>query len=95
MKLIDIEFDELHFEDASMSDEKKDVATKVLTGMKDGKKTGKCETCGYDSNDNELFNCESCGKPICTDCYNLTDDFEMICNDCVKSKGLTSDDLQV
>ncbi len=77
-----------------MPDEKKDVAEKVLEGMKSGKITGKCETCGYDSADNELFNCESCGKPICTDCYNMTDDFEMICEDCLKAKGLSSDDLQ-
>jgi hypothetical protein len=78
-----------------MPDEQKDVTEKVLAGMKDSRKTGRCETCGYDGQDNELFNCESCGKPICTDCYSMTDDFEMICQDCVRARGLTSDDLQV
>ncbi len=77
-----------------MPDEQKDVAEKVLTGMKDSKKTGRCETCGHDGHDNELFNCESCGKPICTDCYYMTDDFDMICQDCVRARGLTSDDFQ-
>ncbi len=78
-----------------MPDEQKDVTEKVLAGMKDSRKTGRCVTCGYDGQDNELFNCESCGKPICTDCYSMTDDFEMICQDCVRARGLTSDDLQV
>jgi hypothetical protein len=56
--------------------------------------TKKCVTCGSSSVGNTYFNCESCGKPICSDCHRMTNDMDMICQECVKRKGLTADDLQ-
>jgi hypothetical protein len=78
-----------------MPDEQKDVAEKVLAGITAGRETGKCETCGHNGKDNDLFNCESCGKPICTNCHNMTMDCEIICQDCIKARGLTPDDLML
>ena len=52
-----------------------------------------CSCCGAESPDN-IFICDFCGKEICTECYNMTNDAEMICEECIKSEGLSADDLQ-
>jgi len=79
-----------------MPKEQDKIAKKVLDGFdktEKGQNKGKCSSCKAKSPDN-IFNCETCGKEICTECYNMTNDAEMICQDCIKSRGLTPDDLQ-
>jgi hypothetical protein len=79
-----------------MPKEQDKIAKKVLGGfdkIEKGQTKRKCSSCKAKSPDN-IFNCETCGKEICTECYNMTNDAEMICQDCIKSRGLTADDLQ-
>ncbi len=76
-----------------MPDETRKVAEKILSGM--NKKTdGVCPNCGHDASDgNTFFDCESCGRGICSYCHRMTMDTSMICPQCVKDQGLTEDDL--
>ena len=79
-----------------MPDNQEKIAKKVLDGFEKSEKEGnkrKCKSCKAKSPDN-IINCETCGKEICTECYNMTNDAEMICQDCNKSRGLTEADLQ-
>jgi hypothetical protein len=79
-----------------MAEDKEHIAKKVLEGFEKAEKEGKnrvCSSCKAQSPDN-VFSCETCGKEICTECYNMTNDAEMICEDCIKSRGLTAEDLQ-
>lgn len=79
-----------------MSEDKERVAEKILEGFRKAERGSRdrvCSSCKAQSPDN-IFNCETCGKEICTECYNMTNDAEMICEDCIKSRGLTPDDLQ-
>ena len=79
-----------------MPDQQDKLAKKVLDGFDEAEKEhkkGKCKSCKSKSPDN-IFSCETCGKEICTECYNMTNDAEMICQDCVKTRGLTPEDLQ-
>jgi hypothetical protein len=77
-----------------MPDEKEEVAKKILQGMTKQKWGEKCPTCGTQDPENLIFACESCGKMICSNCHNMTADFEQICGDCVKARGLSRDDLE-
>ena len=78
-----------------MSDDKKEVADKILEGRR--KETeGTCLNCGHDaSDDNTFFECEWCRRHICSFCHRMTSDYIMICPQCVKEKGLTEDDLEL
>ncbi len=76
-----------------MPDERKDVAEKILESMHQTTEDV-CPTCGHDaSDDNTFFDCEWCGRAICSFCHRMTIDSTMICPQCVKDKGLTEDDL--
>ncbi len=56
----------------------------------------KCSNCGSDASDgNLLFVCEWCGRKTCSDCHRMTSDYEQICPQCVKDKGLTEDELEI
>jgi len=79
-----------------MADGKDGIAKKVLDGfdkVEKQRKKGKCSSCKAKAPEN-IFSCETCGKEICTECYNMTNDAVMICQDCIKSRGLTPEDLQ-
>ncbi len=79
-----------------MKDEQEDAADKLikrLSGLHEAT-GGKCKGCGYQADDNECFECEECGAPICTYCHNMTNDCSFICRECIKSLGLTKDDVQ-
>ncbi|TFG09640.1 hypothetical protein EU538_04320 [Candidatus Thorarchaeota archaeon] len=79
-----------------MPEEKKKAADKLLEEMKnlEDARGGKCPGCGYESTDADFFECEFCGRPICTYCHNMTNDFEFICGECISSQELTADDVQ-
>ncbi|NHJ14180.1 MAG: hypothetical protein EAX95_10920 [Candidatus Thorarchaeota archaeon] len=54
-----------------------------------------CPNCGHDaSDDNTFFDCEWCRRAICSFCHRMTSDYDLICPQCVKEKGLTEDDLE-
>jgi hypothetical protein len=81
-----------------MPDDMRDVAEKLFknTEKTGSERMGNCKNpaCGFEAPDNTLFKCEFCGADICSECSDITDDFEYICRDCINAKGLTSEDLQ-
>ena len=82
-----------------MLDDAKDVAENLLknTEKMQRERMGKCKNpaWGLEAPDNVLFKCDFCGADICSECHNRTNDFDAICRDCIKAKGLTSADLQL
>ena len=55
-----------------------------------------CTNCGHDdSDDNLFFECEWCGRGICSYCHRMTSDYEQICQQCADEKGLTDADLEL
>ncbi|TFH06624.1 MAG: hypothetical protein E4H14_10415 [Candidatus Thorarchaeota archaeon] len=78
-----------------MSDKRKEVADRILAGMRTETERV-CPTCGHDStDDNTFFKCEWCNRAICSYCHKMTNDFTAICPKCVKEKGLTDENLQL
>jgi hypothetical protein len=79
-----------------VKDEKDSVIDSLVKRLQnlDDTKGRKCEGCGCESDDIEFFNCEFCGGPICTLCYNMTNDCSFICRSCIQMRGLTIDDVQ-
>jgi len=82
-----------------MPDDTRDVAEKLLENVEktQRERMRKCKNpaCGFEAPDNVLFKCNFCGADICSECHNRTNDFDAICRDCIKAKGLTSADLQL
>lgn len=78
-----------------MADKDREVAERILGGMAEqrSKTGGACRGCGFEAADNDLFECEECGSPVCTYCHNMTMDGGMICRACIKAQGLTPDDV--
>ncbi|TFG27898.1 hypothetical protein EU527_18015 [Candidatus Thorarchaeota archaeon] len=79
-----------------MKDEREDASDKIIKRLSELHEAsgGTCKGCGYQADDNECFECEECGAPICTYCHNMTNDYTFICRACIESKGLTVDDVQ-
>ncbi|TFF91810.1 hypothetical protein EU545_02840 [Candidatus Thorarchaeota archaeon] len=79
-----------------MPDDEREVAKKVLGNLEklERGRGGKCQGCGHESADADFFECEFCGKPLCTYCHNMTNDFEFICRECIKARNMTAADVQ-
>jgi len=79
-----------------MKDEHENTTDKLIKRLSDleDETGGICKGCGYQADDNECFECEECGAPICSYCYNMTNDCTFICRECIRSKGLTVADVQ-